>query len=265
TQPRNGAQWENFDLQMAEELPAAFDRWQPSHVVLAAAMSRAAACEADPAAAEASNVVLPARIARICGERGIRLVHLSTDQVFGAQPPPRKGFAESEPVAPVSVYGRTKAAGEAAVLEAYPQALVVRLPLLYGDSAGRGLGASDSLLEAVERDEKPALFTDEFRTPLEVRNAADAVVELMLGNQTGRLHLAGPDRVSRLELGLAILAAMGLPSEERARYVRPALRQEEQASAPRPADASLDASRAARILETRLLGVRAGLERAIGA
>ncbi len=264
TNPRDGAQWRVADLLAPGALETCLQEVAPEVVILAAALSRAAACEQDPELAQRMNVGLPEAVARACRERGVRLVHISTDQVFGASPAPAQGFAEEDPVGPLQCYGRTKAEGEAALLTAYPEALVVRLPLLYGDSGGRGLGASDSLLEAVEADAQPPLFVDEFRTPLEVRNAADAVVEAAHGDWSGILHLAPQQRVSRMELGLAILEAMGIPAEEAQNHVRAAHRADVPTGAARAEDVSLHAARAAAGLTTPLLGLKRGLQAAIG-
>ncbi len=234
---------------------------RPARVVLCAALARASDCDADPAAARRMNVELPARVGRWCARAGARLVHVSTDLVFGADGPPAAGgFREQDPVSPAHRYGRTKADGERALLESFPDALVVRLPLLFGDSGGRGLGASDSLLAALERGRQPTLFTDEWRTPLEVGCAARALVELAGGEVSGRLHVAGPERVSRSELGRAVLAARGRSRAEIADLVRAGTRAEAGLAATRAADASLDSSRARSILATPLLGPRAGLD-----
>lgn len=264
TNPRDGARWRSVDLLVEGAVETCLDEMAPSTVVLAAALSRALACEQDPALAERMNAELPREVALACRARGLRFVHVSTDQVFGAEPAPKGGLTESDPVAPLQVYGRTKAAGEAAVLEAHPEALVVRLPLLYGDSGGRGLGASDSLLEAVEADQQPALFEDEFRTPMEVRNAADALLEAAHSDLTGLLHLAPKQRVSRWDLGIAILRAMGLSETDAASHVRRASRSDFTEGPARAEDVSLNAARAARALQTPLLGIRRGLDAALG-
>ncbi|MEL6716983.1 MAG: sugar nucleotide-binding protein, partial [Planctomycetota bacterium] len=165
---------------------------------------------------------------------------------------------------PVSVYGESKLASERAVQAACPEAAVVRLPLLYGNSGGRGLGASDALLEAVERDDRPGLFTDEWRTPLEVGAAAAALVELLDFEGGGVLHVAGPERVSRFGFGLSVLAAMGLEREAAEATVRATTQAAVDAGAPRARDVSLCSRRAQGLLETELPGVAAGLARAIG-
>ena len=261
--PRDGPRWEAVDLADAGALEALLARLAPAHVVNCAAVSRVAQCEEDPDGAHVLNVDVAAAAACWCRDRGARLVHVSTDLVFGAEDAPPGGFDEGAPVGPVSEYGRTKRDGELAVLEAHPAALVARLPLLYGNSGGRGLGASDGLLEAVERDLEPPLFVDEWRTPLEVQNAAEALVELLHGDVRGVLHVAGPDRVSRHELGLVVLEAMGLSPADASRSVRAARRADVPTVGERPADVSLDARRARGCLDTPLLGVREGTRRAV--
>ncbi len=224
---------------------------RPTTIVLCTAHSRVADCEREPDRARLLNVELPGRVATWCARDGVRLLHLSTDLVFGGTPP-IGGYREGDQPGATSVYGQTKAAGEESVLAACPGALVVRLPLLYGDSMGRGLGASDVLREALARGERPGLFADEWRTALEVENAADAVLEAALKTEmTGRLHIAGPERLSRYELALRLLERMGLTAEEAATHVR-SITRADVGMADRAADCSLAIGRAQAVLQTSL-------------
>ena len=241
------------------EWEALLEEERPARVVLCTALSRGADCEAYPALARTLNAELPRRVASWCARSGARLVHVSTDLVFGATPPPPAGFREDSPTGPMSIYGESKAAGERAALEACAHALVVRLPLLYGDSGGRGLGASDSLLAAIARGEQPICFQDEARTPLEVRSAAAALVELAEGDARGVLHVAGSERVTRSELALEVLRAAGYDELEARSLVRAGSRKDLGLEQVRPADVSLDSQRARGLLATRLPGVREGL------
>jgi len=262
--PRDGVEFLARDLEPEGAGRELLEELKPKRVLLLAAISRARACEEDPKLAERMNVDLPLEIANWCGQRGARLLHVSSDQVFGAQPPPPGGFREEDLPAPVSTYGDTKARGEYGVLERAPGALVVRLPLLFGDSGGRGLGASDSLLQAVDRDEMPPLFEDEFRTPLEVSQTAAALVELLDRNDKGLLHLAGPERLSRLELGLIILRVHGLSEEEARAAVTCARQADVEAGAVRAPDTSLSGRRAKKRLESPLDGPQKALGLAHG-
>ena len=234
---------------------ALLDRVGPRAIVLAAALSRAEACERDPEQARALNEELPGRVAGLARARGVRLVHLSTDLVFGARPPAHERYSETDEPSPMHAYGRSKAAGEARVLAADARGLVIRLPLLYGDSFGRGLGATDQVLAALEHDGRPVLFTDEWRTPLEAGDAARAVIELVSADANGILHVAGPVRLSRHELGLELLHARGIAPDR----VRAGSRAAAALSAPWPGDVSLDSSRARMLLGTPLRAPRAAL------
>jgi len=261
-----GAQFHAFDASLPGALPALLDALAPSLVLNACAHARLAECERAPELAELLNADLPGRLAVECRRRGARLVQVSTDLVFG-NGAPQRGWREDDRAEPLSVYGRTKLAGEQRVLEAGGDALVVRLPLLYGDSFGRELGASDALHAALARGERPRLYVDELRTPLEVSLAAELVRELARGTQRGLLHVAGPRRLSRHELGLELLAAGGIePAAARAR-LDAVPRSCDAFAALRPADAALDTTRARELgLYDALGGFEAlhmrGLERA---
>ncbi len=250
-----------LDARTPGDLDRVLGEVRPARILDCAAYSSVAEAESQPELARLLNVEVPRTLARWCAQEGARFVHVSTDLVFGATAPPPAGFREEDPPGPVSEYGRSKVAGEAALLEAFPAALIVRLPLMYGDSFGRGRGASDSLLVSLENGHRPTLLTDEWRTPLEVSNAARALVELSALDVHGILHLAGPDRISRYDFGMTVIDvyrfARGKPREQ----VRAGSRSEARLSS-RPADVSLDASRARGLLQTPLLGVRAGLEKA---
>jgi dTDP-4-dehydrorhamnose reductase len=177
-----------------------------THVLHAAARTTPADCEAHPDDAERDNTHVPRLLARLCAARGLRLVHASTDLVFDGRAAP---YAEADPPAPLGVYGRTKAAAEAPVMEA-PGALVARLPLLLGRSP-TGRTADQGLVAALARG-GATLFDDEFRTPVSALLAAGLLWELVARGAAGLVHVAGRDRVSRFELGLAVAARLGLPT-----------------------------------------------------
>lgn len=173
-------------------------------------------------------------VARATRELGIRLVHVSTDVVFDG----RKGspYVEEDPPAPCTEYGVAKAAAEQHVAHAHPEALVVRTSLIVG---GPGLPPSKHELAALDPD--ATFYEDEIRSPVQVTDLASALLELAPGGESGILHIAGADDVSRAEL--AELVAR--------RPVRRA-----PAPAGRPLDCSLDSGRARALLRTELRGVR---------
>jgi dTDP-4-dehydrorhamnose reductase len=122
--------------------------------------------------------------------RGVRLIHLSTDVVFGGA----KGspYVEGDPLDPVTAYGRSKAAAELEVAREHPGALIVRTSLIYG-------GAEPSKHELAALDSANTFYTDEIRSPVQVGELAERLLALVETELAGPLHLGGADAVSRHE------------------------------------------------------------------
>jgi len=230
----------------------ALDAAAPTLVISCAACPDIAPCEADPAAARRLNAEVPAFLASACRERGARFVHFSTDQVFDGE---GGWYAESDRPAPVHEYGRSKAAGERAVLQADPGAAVIRIAMVYGRSPSGTRSASEAVVRAIGTNSGLRFFTNEFRTPVLVDDAAAAAVHLAGSGFSGIIHVAGPDRLSRMDFAGAVAARFGLDG----RKLIPALSGGLAGTPPRPLDLSLDTSLAARLLPFPLHGVDEGL------
>jgi len=228
-------------------------------VINCAALSSPALCEERRSEASAMNTELPRTLGQWSAESGVRVIHVSTDLVFDGGAAPEGGFNEEDGPDPVSFYGQSKAEGEAALLERDPGALIVRLPLLYGDPKGTGRGASEALFSSLARGERPSLFTDEWRCPLPVSVAAEALAELVDEELRGVLHVAGAERVSRFELGLALHHERFGEHERARRELRGCLRAELGFSPERPEDTSLCIRRAAALLGTELPDLAEGV------
>ena len=102
---------------------------RPTLVVNAAAYTAVDAAETDEAAAHALNADGAGLIARAAAQKGVPIVHISTDYVYDGT---KKGaYVESDPTNPVNAYGRSKLAGERAVAAANPQHLILRTCWVY--------------------------------------------------------------------------------------------------------------------------------------
>jgi len=166
---------------------------------------------------------------------GRRLVHVSSDLVFDGR---RGRYTERDEPAPVGAYGRSKAEAERRVAALHPEATIARTSLIYG-------GAEPGLQERLAR-EGTRFFVDEIRSPVQVGDLADALLELLALECAGPLHVGGADDVSRYEF--ALLLGADPDRIERART-----------PPDRAPDVSLDSSRAAGLLATRLRGARSVL------
>lgn len=224
------------DLRDRDAVVCAFAEARPDAVLHLAARSSVADCHRDPAAARAVNAAGTALLADLAERTRARLVHVSTDLVFDGEEAP---YAESATPAPLSVYGRTKREGELA-LAGRPRQLTVRVSLLYGPSLGGSRGSFfDTQCQALRRGGPLPLFVDEWRTPLDLPTAAQALVALAASDVEGVLHLGGPERLSRWEMGRRLAAVLDLDSSSLVAAPRAAV----PAAEPRPRDVSLDSSR----------------------
>jgi dTDP-4-dehydrorhamnose reductase len=185
------------------------------------------------------NVDGAAVVAGAAAARGLRLVHLSSDAIFGGDL--GRALREDDPPDPMTPYGASKADAEAAVAAAHPAAVLVRTSLIYG-------GAEPSNHERRALDPAHTFYADEIRCPVVAGDLAAAILELAaMPAVRGPLHVAGADAVSRLEFARLVVAAHGGdPAAVRGAPHPPG----------RAGDCTLDTTRARALLRTRLRGVR---------
>lgn len=228
-----------LDFARPETVAPALAAVAPDVVLHLAALSSIAACERDPAAARVVNALSTANLCTLVP----RVVLASTDLVFGGDKAP---YLPTDAPDPRSVYGHSKAEAEEWVLRS-PRGVAARLPLLFGKSFDGRRGATDMLRAAAAEGRAVTLFSDEFRSPLHVDDAADALLAIALDPACrGVVHLGGPERVSRVELGARFVRATGLVVSVHGQPCPDPLRPKDVSlAASRPAARSLDAGLAA--------------------
>jgi len=136
------------DFTQPEAVAALVRQTQPDVVVNAAAHTAVDKAESEPELAQLINAETPGRVAREAEALGALLVHYSTDYVFAGSGTHAR--AEDEPTAPMSVYGRTKLAGEQAIVASGCRHLIFRTSWVYGARGGNF--ARTMLKLAAERD-----------------------------------------------------------------------------------------------------------------
>ncbi|MEU4194358.1 sugar nucleotide-binding protein [Kribbella sp. NPDC026611] len=139
---------------------------------------------------------------------GRRLVFVSTDAVFGGRPTP---YTEDEPPCPITPYGAAKAAAETAIRAIVPDAVIARTSLIVGSD---GRSAEERRVHRAATGQGGAFYTENIRCPIHVTDLASALLELLESDASGVAHVAGPEPLSRLQLGRLIAARDGLdPSQ----------------------------------------------------
>jgi dTDP-4-dehydrorhamnose reductase len=241
-----GFTWAELDV---TDRAAVADALGGATVINCAGYTNVDGAEAEPDTAHAVN----AEGARNVAEAAARVLYVSTDYVFdGTKAGP---YVESDPVNPLSAYGRSKLAGERATLTASPQSLIVRTAWLFG--AGGGNFVATMLRLGEERGELDVV-DDQVGCPTFTGHLAEALLALAEGHGHGFLHVAGAGSCSWFEFARAIFERVGMDVT-----VRPCTTAEFPRPARRPANSVLASERGAPTLPSwqdgldAYLGVRA--------
>jgi dTDP-4-dehydrorhamnose reductase len=226
------------DLTDAVATRAAVAGARPDAVINCAAWTNVDGAETHEDAALAANATGPGTLGAAAAAVGAWTVHVSTDYVFDGSK--RSPYLESDPVAPLSAYGRTKLAGEEAVAAAAPDAhTIVRTSWLFGVH-GKSFPAT-MLRLAGERDEL-TVVADQIGSPTYTGHLAPALVELAAAPLAGTLHVAADGMCSWCDFARAIVEASGRAATTSVRAITTA---EFPTPAPRPAYSVLRSQRGA--------------------
>ncbi len=248
-----------LDITRPEQITSVVDALRPDVILNAAAYTAVDRAESEPGLAHAVNARGPAYLAAACGRLGARLIHVSTDFVFGEGPcRPRR---PDDPARPESVYGRTKYAGEQGVLEADCDAAVVRASWLY---ARAGHNFVNTMLRLMRERGAVRVVADQFGAPTWARGLARVLWSLALEHREvrGLLHYSDAGCASWYDLAVAVAEegrAAGML--ERAPRIQPIGTEDYPAAARRPRFSLLDCRETLRRLRLEPLHWREQLRR----
>jgi dTDP-4-dehydrorhamnose reductase len=159
-------------------------------------------CELDPAMARRVNVDSARVIATAVRRHGSRLVHLSSDLVFSGNG--AGNYRETDPVDPVTVYGKTMVEGEHLLLDSVPEAAVLRISLPMGQSFNRHAGAID-WIQSRFRNHRPAtLYFDEVRSCTYCDDLNGVFEWFVAGQEKGIFHLGSPRPITLYEIAQVV-------------------------------------------------------------
>lgn len=221
---------------------AALDVHRPVVVVNAAAYTSIDRAEREPELVAAANVSGPAVLASACAGAGVPLIHLSCDSVFNGTK--KTAYIESDKIAPLSVYGRSKAESEAKVRELLPRHVILRTSMIYG-AHGRNF-LRNVLKLASERDEL-RMVGDQIGCPTATIDIAEAILAIIrkLGTEakvSGTFHFAGTGATSWFGFASEIVQRQTIFTGRSPKVVEIKL-SEYPTSAARPLNCELDSSK----------------------
>jgi dTDP-4-dehydrorhamnose reductase len=195
-----------LDVADSASASAALAALRPWAVVNAAGYVRVDDAEVDSERCLRENAEGAAVLARECARRAVRLVTFSSDLVFDGER--RTPYVESDLVAPLNVYGASKAEAERRVLEEHPSALVVRTSAFFGPWDEWNFACAALL--ALEAGEPFAAAGDLVVSPTYVPHLVDAVLDLLIDGESGVWHLANAGEATWADFARMVAAAAGL-------------------------------------------------------
>ncbi|MEZ6001569.1 dTDP-4-dehydrorhamnose reductase [Hyphomonas sp.] len=229
-----------IDLLDAASHASALESLAPDIVINTGAFTSVDGAESAPDAASALNVEGPRSLAEACDERGIPLIHISTDCVFDGTKP--SAYTPEDVPHPLGIYGQTKLDGERAVREVAEKSLIVRVSWLFSRFGGNFVR---TMLALAQTRDAVTVVSDQFGCPTHTPDLARALLD-MAGQAAapgfdawGVYHLAGSGETNRATMARAIYNESGRLGGPVADVV-PILTVDYPTPAQRPLNARLD-------------------------
>ncbi len=202
----------------------------PEVIFHLAAWTDVDACEKDKAKAVAVNFQGTWTVALAAAELGCKIVYLSTDYVFDGSA--RRPYREKDKPNPLSVYGRTKLAGEQAVENDCKRRFIVRTSWLYGR---HGRNFVDTIRQKSAEQAQIEVVSDQVGSPTWARDLCRPLWELARSDSYGTYHLTNSGRCSWFELAEEVVRLTGSSCR-----VEPVTTEKAARPAPRPHFSVLD-------------------------
>ena len=233
----DGIDFPEIDISDRPQCLEKLDALRPSVIVNCAAYTAVDACESDPACWKV-NADGPKHLAEWAAGNQAFLVHVSTDYVFSGDRPLFEASVETDATGPVSEYGKSKLAGEQAVLESGVSAAILRTAWLYGAN-GKNFLKTMLRLTLQNPDKEFKVVDDQFGSPTWSHTLARQIAAVIEVRATGVFHATSEGCCSWYNLACAFLEEVGVEH-----HFTPCSSEEYPTPAKRPANSILENARA---------------------
>ena len=205
----------DFDLGQPASVAEFVARARPDVVVNCAAYNLVDKAEDEPDAAFQTNAWGVRALALACRAVDARLVHVSTDYVFGLDAARTTPLTVVDPPGPVSVYGLSKLAGEYVARTLCPRHLVVRTCGLYGvhGTGGKGGNFVETMLRVAGQGKPLRVVADQTCSPTSTADLAETLVALVRAEASGLHHVTNAGRTTWHEFAAAIFELAGVRAD----------------------------------------------------
>lgn len=251
------------DLRDPASLARFIDAAKPDALINAGSYNFVDRAESESDEAARINTAGPRELAGLCAARSIPFIHMSTDLVFDGE---KSGaYIESDTPNPLSVYGRTKLAGEQAVAHANPHAITARVCWVYSEYADNFVS---KMIDFARTQPRLKVVSDQIGAPTFAPDIARALIEIAQRMHRGEsalpriLHLSAPWTTSRAAMAAHVMAEsqrLGGPFAP----VNPVLTSAFSAPAKRPLNAHMSSELATSLLDLKWTPWNEGLARSV--
>ena len=195
------------DLFHTDTIDSIVESTQPDWLVNCAALANLEECEQYPERARLLNAELPGELAKICAQRRIRFVHISTDAVFDGEK--QDLYTEEDEPNPLGIYSQTKLNGERAVQSANSEAIIARVNF-YGWSLSGMRSLGEFFVNNLSAGKQMNGFIDVIFCPMFVNHTAQILLSMLEKGLNGLYHVLGAQPMSKYHFGIEIARKFGL-------------------------------------------------------
>ena len=181
----------------------AVKKYRPSAILHLAALVDMQICENSPELAYETNVLGTYNIAKICGEKNIRLVFLSTGAVFNGRK--KTPYMETDSASPLNVYGRTKYIGEIIIKDLVKNHLILRTGWLFGGGKKGDKKFALKFFKMMQKGETIFAIQNRYGSPTYVLDLVQGITKLMRSRLTGTIHLVNSGTASYFDIARFML------------------------------------------------------------
>ena len=203
----------DIEISDMSSMKQAFSKYKPGIIINTAAYVRVDDCEDEKDKAFSVNALGARNVAVVAQELGARLVHISTDYVFGGEAEPRTTpYTEFDTPIPLSIYGKSKLAGENLVRHFCLRHFIVRASGLFGvaGSSGKGGNFIETMLRLSKERSELRVVDDQVFSPTYTMDLARKIAQLMTTDYYGIFHVTNSGACSWYEFTTEILKLAGL-------------------------------------------------------
>jgi dTDP-4-dehydrorhamnose reductase len=203
----------DIEISDMNSVKQAFSKYKLDIIINTAAYVRVDDCEDNPDKAFLVNALGARHVAVVAQELGAKLVHISTDYVFGGEAELRTTpYTEFDTPIPPNVYGKSKVAGEDIVRHLCHKHFIVRSSGLFGiaGSSGKGGNFIETMLKLAKERHELRVVTDQVFSPTYTRDLARKIVQLMPTDYYGIFHITNNGACSWYEFTKEILRLAGI-------------------------------------------------------